>query len=460
MRERLKTWLLFILVATAVAQFSLLLYSRQDVVRVIPRPINPVERPNSQLALDLPPEVLAAPIRILAHLPGNQHKLLRSSSRYYANTWNTCRSILGAYPTLIASQFTPLEEEAWNVSAPSVEILLSQALPLKTYLAFLGVNYLGDESLNIDRLYFSASGEHVYLSDGVGGLYHTPWKSQPDLLTSILALVEASSSPYVQLYALPAQLSSVHQLFVLAEPMQNTHAYNVVPLLRAENYTNLALKAFADPTSLRMLPYSGNEETIIFENFERRLRFDDHRVVLEQWDSGAMPEPVPLWQQAVQFLREVDIMPAEGFYFDGLGGSGLRSTVFFQQAHEGRPLHYLDYDSAGEVRITSSLRAEENNGLLASLRYRPFRVTNAQGEPMAATSQQQAMTSLLTLLPTLPGGDEALPPLRDIVEGFLCSYQSDTARTVWIVEFVGGRRYFFDVASGDYIGYLSEVSVR
>ena len=460
MRERLKTWVLMALVVAAVAQFSLLLYSRQDVVRVIPRPLNPSERPNAQLAQSLPPEVLAIPIRMYTHLPGNQHKLLRSSSRYYTNIWNMCRNIMEAYPTLAASQFTPLEESLWNVYAPSVELLLSQTLPLKTYLTLLGIDYVGDDSLYVDRLYFSSTNEQVYLSNGEGGLYHTPWKSQPELLTSILGLVEASSSPYVQPYTLPAQLQSVHQLFVLAEPMQNTNIYNVVPVLRAENYTDLALKAFADPTSLRMLPYSGEEETIIFENFERRLRFDDHRLVLEQWDSGTLAEDMPLWQQAVQFLREVEIWPAENFYFDGLGGSGMRTTVFFQQAHEGRPLHYLDYNAAGEVRISSTLRAEENNGLLASLRYRPFRITNALSEQSNATSQDQAIATFMNLLPTLPGGDETLPLLRDIVEGFLCSYQSDTAHTVWIVEFVGGRRYFFDIASGDYIGYLAEVYVR
>jgi len=458
MIERLKTVLLTVLVALSVLQYALLFATGQEPVYLL-LPAGEATFQDSYLPVaDNPPELLATPLRLIAHLPNlGKHALLRSNSAFFPNLWTMAKGVLLAAPSLDSAAITPVPWEEWATSLPSMELILCQPLPLSAYLQLLGVELIGSRDYQVDRFYLSAYVDDCILfSDGTS-CYSLPRRLNAQVLRVFLAMVEGGVHVEVYPFDLtPYGLYSPHGIYSLGAV--NASQWLIAPLLTKELYEEQGPKAFGNPSAMRILRDASGET--IYEDNQRRLWRQEYQLLLEQMRVTPSSEesPAPIWLQVAGFLRSIDLWPELNLYCDGIYGTDSRQIIFMQQAQEGRPIFYREEGSAGGG-LVSTLRGRSRNGELIALRYRPMRFLNKSSN-MPALPLEQLLGTFTAQLSLLPGTDKALPPLRDVYEGFLCQSDSAVTDLVWVLEFYDGRRYFCDMVTGAYLGYQPPLAER
>ena len=468
MRERFKTFALAFLVLSGVLQFFLLIATGQEPVYVLP--------PQTQQKLleeqqGFPPETLAMPIRMIAHLgpkgtdpDAKEHVLLRSSVTYYANIWSMLKEIFTAEPFLDLEEVMAVRPSLWNANEPSLELILCQPVDIDVYLDFLGVTTNLGESLEaekaicIDRFYLSASSDDLVLvSDVAGVIYALPWKTNAAVLHEFLRIAERG---VLEVFAVNVEAYG----FASAQAIYGTSSLEasrwLVALgLSAERFYDLAPNIFDDPALLRVSE-EVEEEGIVFEDNRRRLSFEGNRMSLEQTRASLISDvgTTPIWREAASVLRTLDLWPEDNFYYDGALSTYSRQTIFLQQAHHGRPVFELRQDE--EISILSTLCAEGRAGELVTLSYLPWRLSNISGPAVAIIGQGELLQRLGAHLSETAEERADLPLLRDIYEAFLCRDSSDLTELVWVVECVDGQRFFFEMQSGAFIGAMSALAER
>jgi len=466
MIERLKTLLLATLVFLSVFQYGILLSETKEPVYQLPA---------YQLGEGVPTlsyprlDVLAVPIRMVAHFrntkydPANdseplvsKHAFLRNRVRYFSNIWSFTLELLLDHPSIDISQIKPVEPQEWDTYSPSIELILCRPLPLSIWFDLVGVNLSGEATeLIIDRLYLSGIHDDlVLISDGAGGIYSLPLRMKADVVDAFLLICEEGVSPILPFDVSAYGLQTAHQVYTLGS--SNVSQWYYVSSLDESLFDELATRAFANSTTLRITQDPDSTNTI-FEDNERRLLMESNQIVLEQTRINPGAEhPYTIWQETAAILSRMELLPEDSFYFDGFYSTAARQHIAFQQAKDGYPVFYIE-DSAQGESIVSTLRARGRSGELVSLRYRPLRLTNIR-ENVAVLSLDRLLEIFTAEKQELPDG-ESLPLLRGIYEGFLCRPGSTTTQPVWIIEFIDGRRYFYDLATGEYQGYLQPIVV-
>ena len=467
MFERAKTLLLLLLVLGSVTQFAFLVLSAHEPLYTLP----PREiRTASELPLQAP-ELLAAPVRMIANFttPG-RHALLRSNSGYFHNIWVFAKSALTAGGPFLSSQIVPVSAQLWNPALPSLELILNHPLPLWIYLDLLGIPVVIDEengeahfrSLVVDRFYLPAAAEgdsRVLFSDGLGGIYALPRGVRRDVLQAFLEISEEGVATIQPVDLASFGLEAAHVIYNPGAAQVSSWA--VSPVFTPESFALRAPGAFRDLALMRH--FEDELEAVIFEDGERRLSLSSGLLLLEQARGGLHQGGTyrSLWQEAAGFLRRSGLMPEDNysFFFDGFSSIANREVVFFQQAHWGRPV-FIREDGVSGYRMVSTLRASGRNSELVTLRYRPLRFTNII-RTVTAYPLEQLLARLATIAPELPGLAGTLPLVRDIYEGFLFAPSGElVSQPVWVIEFVHGYRYFFDMITGTFQGYLPPVGER
>lgn len=465
-RERIKTFVLVVLVLLSVGQFSLMIVAKPEQVRVLSLHPSKTDQGYQEELEDLPPDVLAVPLSMVVHLENQQHRLLRSSSKYFGNIWNYATSSLTTLPSVDAADFAEVDRANWDTDKLSIELVLMQALPLDIYLDMLGIECRGDAFPRVDRFYFSTDEENaIYLSDGSAHIYRTPWASQPEILDSFLNYIQNGIYLSVVPYDLgELSLASFHDIYIHERP-GTASSWIVQYELNGQHFREVATQFFSESPFLRALS-DENSEITSYENLEQRLRYDRYSVLFESWNISYPhvsegEEAKKQERESVRFLRSLELWPDDSLYSDGRTSDRRLSYVYFQYAKNGMPVLRAERDEATEqLSIKATFKAEFNNGEIGSFDYQPIKLVNSRQDNMPVISQQQVLRSFAEQEEDRREEERASICLRAVYEGFLCIDNDSVAQPVWIIEFVDGRRYFYDISSGAYLGYQQAVTER
>jgi hypothetical protein len=460
-RERLKTILLLVLVLLSLSQFYHMIYSAAEPAQQLFISDNYKEAVNES-GVSFTPDILATPIRIIAHCirDENSRSLLRSNVVHFSNIWQLILGVFTAHDTLDVDEIQAAPRSLWDINKPSIELILFSPMQLFIYLDLIGVELAGDEakrsSFVVDRFYLSAEiNDRVLFSDGRGAIYALPFSFQAQVLYGFLEIT-SRGVPLIQIFDIaPFGLVSSHEIYQLSS--HSLANWMVSPELNAERFEMITAAAFSGLAAVRV---DYDSQDLYFEDNMQRLTLRGFELMLEQTRSimAATEGTQPIWREAAAYLDGLTLLPQESFYFDGFVEHGSRQSVFMQQARNGRPVFFAGSNDRNEP-VLSSLYARGRNSGLLYMRYRPLRLPNIS-DTVTVLSLPQIIRLFLDQFPVLPYSDEALPMLRDIYEGFLVREGMTQTTLVWVIEFVDGRRYFMDMVSGSYLGFMPPPAER
>ncbi len=466
MREMLKSTALALLVVISVWQMSLFIQQQTfGPQRLLSPAMVAAATPAAQQEqLKRLPAELVTPPRVIAHLGGEKHALLRASSGFYTNIWNNIwRSSIAKNQVMHFSDFQKVEREQWDSLSPSVEMILSHPTPLDLWLQALGVKLEGvvGKVPVVNRLYVSATEDDLIMIEDVeiDQLYIMPIEFEAEILSKFLD-VTAASVYYAQVPLSPK---------IFAIPMANPiYVYTKAPLVAPRQVeieptieTDKLLAAFfPDPSMVRLYKDSEGNESY-YDGVRMLKRLDGLRRLStlqapEGAASGKEPDPLLVmarWSTRLQQWSEGEVS------YDGQRQVDGQAVTYYQQAYQGKPVFRVGLAEGSLPTIRPSYMVGSEGETLISFE----RDTAKIG---ASGTHKEALDAIFALAVVDDRWDSLFPgharqdkKLRDIYEAFLVG-SGPMASPVWCVEFYDGSKVLVDIYDSSVRGVMLSVSDR
>lgn len=467
MREMMKSTALGLLVVLSVLQMSLFIQQQTFGPQRLLSPTTvaaAIPAAQQEQLTHIPAEMVTPP-RVIAHLGGEKHALLRASSGFYTNIWNNIwRSSIAKNSVMRFDDFKQVDRNQWDTLSLSVEMILSHPTPLDLWLRALGVTLQGVSGKPpvINRLYVSAMEDDQILIEDVEAdqLYVMPVEFDAEILNKFLE-VTAASVYYAQvplnpnIFAIPV----ANPIYVYTKaPLVAPRQVEVEPLIDTDE---LLAAFFPDPSMVRLYK-DGQENETYFDGLRMLKRLDGQRrlVTLQGADgakSGAVSDPLLVmarWTTRLKQWSEGEVT------FDGLKQAANGQIVtYYQQSYQGKPV----------------FRQSTTEGQIPTIR--PSYAIASQGESLlsferdtakigASGTHKEALDAIFALAMVDDRWDDLFPgharvekKLRDIYEAFLIG-NGPTAGPVWCVEFYDGSKVLIDIYDCSVRGVMLAVSDR
>ncbi len=466
MREMLKSTSLVLLVILSVWQMGLFIQQQTfGPQRLLSPAMAAAATPaTEQEQLSHLPAELVTPPRVIAHLGGEKHALLRASSGFYTNIWNNIwRSSIAKNNVMRLADFREVERDLWDSTSPSVEMILSQPTPLDLWLKGLGVKLDGvvGRVPVINRLYVSAMENDLIMIEDIeiGTLYVMPVEFKAEILSKFLD-VTAASVYYAQVPLSPKifAIPFANPIYVYTKaPLVAPRQLEAEPIIETDK---LLTSYFPDPSMVRLYKDSEENETY-FDGARMLKRLSGLRrlVTLQAPDGVASTQvPNPLlvmarWATRLQQWSEGEVL------FDGQRQADGQTVTYYQQAYQGKPVFRQGASEGAIPSIRPSYTVASLGETLISFERDTAKI-GASGTHKEALDAIFALAVVDDRWDTLfPGHGREEKKLRDIYEAFLVG-SSPMASPVWCVEFYDGSKVLVDIYDCSIRGVMLSVADR
>ncbi|MGE5654796.1 MAG: hypothetical protein ACM3ZQ_11145 [Bacillota bacterium] len=451
MREFLKSTTLVVLVALSVLQMSLFIQQQTLGPQRFLKPVAAAAATAvGEEQLTRPPAELVTPPRVIAHLGGEKHALLRASSGFYTNIWNNIwRSSIAKDKTMSFAAFKEVEHGRWDTVSPSVEMILSHPTPLDLWLRALGVKLEGVSGRVpvVNRIYVSAVEDNQIIIEDIeiDRLYVMPVEFKAEILSKFLE-VTAASVYYAQVPLSPKifAIPFANPIYVYTKaPLVAPRQVEVEPTIETDR---LLTAYFPDPSMVRLYKDSQGNETY-YDGVRMLKRLDGLRRLATLEDSSGVrsdAEDNPLlvmarWTTRLQQWAEGEVS------FDGqqLQDNG-EVVTYYQQAYQGKPVFRQGTAEGAIPTIRPSYTVRSEGDTLLGFERDTAKI-GASGTHKEALDAIFALAVVDDRWDTLfPGHARSEKKLRDIYEAFLVGSEP-MASPVWCVEFYDGSKVLVDI---------------